>query len=47
MIETIQAGKPSTAFMQDGDTVRMAMRDASGQSLFGSIEQAVVIRSAG
>ncbi len=44
MIETIQSGKPATAFMQDGDRVRMAMHDARGQSLFGSIEQTVAIR---
>jgi fumarylacetoacetate (FAA) hydrolase len=47
MIETIQAGKPATAFMQDGDTVRMEMHDASGQSVFGSIEQTVAIRRPG
>ena len=47
MIETIQAGKPATAFMQDGDRVRMEMHDASGQSVFGSIEQAVTIRGPG
>ncbi|MEJ2531031.1 MAG: fumarylacetoacetate hydrolase family protein [Halioglobus sp.] len=47
MIETIQAGKPSTAFMQDGDTVRMAMRDSRGASIFGAIDQAVTIVSTG
>ena len=47
MIETIQSGKPATAFMQDGDRVRMAMHDARGQSLFGSIEQTVAIRGPG
>jgi len=47
MIETIQAGKPSTAFMQDGDTVRIAMRDSRGASIFGAIDQAVTIVSTG
>jgi fumarylacetoacetate (FAA) hydrolase len=44
MIETIESGQPSTAFMQDGDVIRMEMSDDSGQSLFGAIEQTVVIR---
>jgi len=42
MIETIRDGKPSTGFMQFGDTIKMDMQDASGQSIFGTIEQAVV-----
>ena len=46
MIETIQAGKPATAFMQDGDTVRMGMRDAQGSSIFGAIDQTVRIKPA-
>ncbi|WP_116366296.1 fumarylacetoacetate hydrolase family protein [Parahaliea mediterranea] len=41
MIETIQQGKPQTAFMQYGDTVRIEMRDGAGQSIFGAIEQRV------
>ncbi len=44
MIETIAAGQPTTAFMQDGDSVRIEMHDARGQSVFGAIEQSVVIR---
>ena len=47
MIETIQAGQPSTAFMQNGDTVRMEMRDSRGASIFGAIDQAVTIVDAG
>jgi len=43
MIETIENGKPSTPFMQDGDVIRIEMSDAHGQSIFGAIEQAVVI----
>jgi len=42
MIETIRDGKPSTPFMQPGDTVRIEMRDASGHSIFGAIEQRIV-----
>lgn len=42
MIETIRDGKPSTQFMQYGDTIHMEMLDAKGQSIFGSIEQKVV-----
>lgn len=41
MIETINAGKPSTAFMKFGDTVRIDMKDASGHTIFGAIEQSV------
>jgi fumarylacetoacetate (FAA) hydrolase len=44
MIETIESGQPDTAFMQHGDVIRMEMNDNSGQSVFGSIEQKVVIR---
>jgi fumarylacetoacetate (FAA) hydrolase len=47
MIETIQAGKPATAFMQDGDTVRLEMRDSQGASIFGAIDQTVTIVDAG
>lgn len=42
MIETIRDGQPSTRFMKFGDTIHMEMLDASGQSIFGSIEQQVV-----
>ena len=42
MIETIRDGKPSTPFMQAGDSVRIEMRDAQGHSIFGAIEQKVV-----
>ena len=40
-IETIQDGKPSTAFMKFGDTIRIEMKDAQGVSIFGAIEQKV------
>lgn len=43
MIETINDGAPETPFMGDGDTVRIAMKDASGHSIFGAIEQSVAL----
>jgi len=39
MIETIENGKPTTSFMKFGDTVRIEMRDANGNSIFGAIDQ--------
>ena len=42
MIETIADGKPSTSFMKWGDRVRIEMKDANGQSIFGAIDQKVV-----
>ncbi|MCG9597303.1 fumarylacetoacetate hydrolase family protein [Vibrio sp. Isolate25] len=42
MIETIRDGKPSTGFMKFGDRIKMEMKDASGASIFGSIDQKVV-----
>jgi fumarylacetoacetate (FAA) hydrolase len=46
-IETIQNGKPSTEFMQFGDTIRIEMKGKDGQSIFGAIEQKVVAAGAG
>jgi fumarylacetoacetate (FAA) hydrolase len=40
-IETINNGKPNTPFMKFGDRIRIEMNDASGQSIFGSIDQVV------
>ncbi len=40
-METIQDGQPSTAFMQYGDTIRIEMKGADGNSIFGAIEQEV------
>lgn len=40
-IETISAGKPATAFLSFGDRVRIEMMDATGQSIFGAIDQVV------
>jgi fumarylacetoacetate (FAA) hydrolase len=41
MIETIDDGAPRTPFMGNGDTVRIDMKDASGHSIFGAIDQTV------
>ena len=41
-IETIELGAPKTAFMQYGDTIRIEMKGADGESIFGAIEQKVV-----
>ncbi|QDY99124.1 fumarylacetoacetate hydrolase family protein [Nitratireductor mangrovi] len=41
MIETIEGGKALTPFMGFGDTVRIEMKDRSGHSIFGAIEQVV------
>jgi len=46
-IETIQDGKPSTPFMQYGDTIRIEMKGRDGHSIFGAIEQKVRAPSPG
>lgn len=40
--EAIRTGKASTDFMRFGDTVKIEMLDASGNSVFGAIEQRVI-----
>ena len=40
-VETLRDGKPSTPFMRFGDTVRIEMLDADGNSIFGAIEQEI------
>jgi len=40
-IETLEGGKPLTPFLHFGDLVRIEMKDASGHSIFGAIEQRV------
>ena len=42
MLEIIADGKPSTAFMKFGDTIRIEMFDLDGTSIFGAIEQEIV-----
>lgn len=41
MYETIEKGAPVTPYMQVGDSVRIEMLDAQGNSVFGAIEQTV------
>jgi len=41
-VETLLDGKPSTAFLKAGDTMRIWMDDDAGRSIFGAIEQQVV-----
>ena len=40
-IETIESGSPKTPFMAYGDTIRIEVKGADGQSVFGAIEQRV------
>lgn len=42
MLETIEAGAPTTEFMRYGDTVKIEMFDANGVSIFGAIDQEVI-----
>lgn len=42
MIEKIENGDSTTAFMKFGDSVRIEMTDKAGASIFGSIEQKLV-----
>ena len=41
-VETIEHGEPKTPFMRFGDRVRIDMRNADGNSVFGAIDQRVV-----
>lgn len=47
MLETIHEGGAKTPFLKFGDTVRIEMTDAVGDSIFGAIEQRVVQYQAG
>jgi fumarylacetoacetate (FAA) hydrolase len=40
-VETLRDGKPTTPFLKFGDSVRIDVTDASGASIFGSIEQVI------
>lgn len=44
MVETILNGEAKTPYLKNGDTVKIEMVDADGNSIFGAIEQRVVIR---
>lgn len=41
-LETIADGQPSTPFMSFGDRIEIEMKDASGASIFGKIDQKIV-----
>ncbi len=40
-VEALEHGKPLTPFLSFGDTVRIEMLDAHGESIFGAIEQRI------
>ncbi len=40
-METVLDGQPATGFLKFGDSVRIEVKDAQGQSLCGAIEQAI------
>ena len=42
-MEILQDGKAATAFMQEGDTIRIEMKGRDGHSLCGAIDQNVVV----
>lgn len=44
MIETIRDGAPATSFMRHGDRIKIEMSDKQGNSIFGAIEQQVIIK---
>ena len=41
MLEKLEGGESKTPFLKFGDSVKIEMRDAGGQSIFGAIEQTV------
>jgi fumarylacetoacetate (FAA) hydrolase len=42
-METLQDGQPATAFMKNGDTIRIEMKGRDGNPLFGAISQEVSV----
>jgi fumarylacetoacetate (FAA) hydrolase len=40
--ESLSSGAPSTPFLRVGDWIRIEMRDANGENVFGTIEQEVI-----
>ena len=44
MLETLKHGKPETSFMQADDVIRIEMFDQDNNSIFGAIEQKVVVK---
>jgi fumarylacetoacetate (FAA) hydrolase len=41
LVEQVESGAPKTPFLAFGDRVKIEMRDAKGESVFGAIEQRV------
>jgi fumarylacetoacetate (FAA) hydrolase len=41
-VEALLTGEAKTPFMRFGDTIRLEMKDKSGHSIFGAIEQEVI-----
>jgi fumarylacetoacetate (FAA) hydrolase len=41
-VETILHGAPKTPFLKSGDRVRIEMRDETGATIFGAIDQEVI-----
>lgn len=41
LVEQVESGAAKTPFLEFGDTVKIEMRDATGKTIFGAIEQAV------
>ncbi len=41
LVEQVEAGAATTPFLRFGDRVKIEMRDAAGQSVFGAIDQVV------
>lgn len=44
VLEIVASGKPETPFLRSGDRIRIDMTDRMGQSIFGAIDQAVVVK---
>ena len=42
-LEIIESGAASTQYMKIGDTIRIEMAGSNGQSIFGAIDQRVVL----
>jgi fumarylacetoacetate (FAA) hydrolase len=42
-LEQIKYGRPRTPFLKHGDRIRIEMFDKDGNSIFGAIDQRVVI----
>jgi fumarylacetoacetate (FAA) hydrolase len=41
VVEQVDMGESKTPFMREGDRIRIEMRDANGESIFGAIDQEV------